>query len=133
MSNNIIDEMNEVEARDTLHLICNKMGMKKAIRNRSTIFGNVENMVSNVIKFPERESFSYIETHNKILGVTGKFDIEVDMWVDDSQKNVNLQIGNDGDYAETTRKEMAQFLWAAAYFLDSNQEWAESEYPALNK
>ena len=88
---------------------------------------------SNIIKFPESESFKYIETHNKILGVAAKFDKGVDMWVDDDNKTANLQIDAGADWAEATRKEMAQFLWAAAYFLDSDQEWAESEYPALNK
>lgn len=88
--------------------------------------------MTNIIKFPEPESFKYIECDNRISGVTGKFDTDVDMEVDASGDARFIVCGG-GNYAVATRKEMAQFLWAAAYFLDSDQEWAESEYPALNK
>ena len=87
--------------------------------------------MGNVIKFPESEVFDYIQYGGKIRGVSGKFDLGVDMEVDG--ETVSLQIDCDGVILEGIRKEMAQFLWAAAYFLDSDQEWAESEYPALNK
>ena len=87
--------------------------------------------MSNIIKFPESEVFEYRKNETQIFGVVGKFDLDLEMMVDDGA--VNMQIGCDGDHVEATRKDMAKFLWAAAYFLDSDQEWAENEYPALNK
>jgi len=88
--------------------------------------------MSNIIKFPESEPFKYIQYDGKMRGIEGIFDIGVTMHIEDD-KSVSLQIDSDGVILETTRKELSQFLWAAAYFLDSNQEWAESEYPAINK
>ena len=86
--------------------------------------------MSNIIKFPEKESFVYAQYDGKITGLVGKFDIDVDFEQITGGKFA-IQIGD--QYAEATRKDMAEFLWAAAYYIDSNQEWAESEYPALNK
>ncbi len=85
---------------------------------------------SNIIKFPESESVCYGQHDGKITGLIGKFDRDVD-FEQITGGDFAIQIGD--EYAQATRKEMSQFLWAAAYFLDSNQEWAESEYPALNK
>ena len=89
--------------------------------------------VSNIIKFPEKESVSYSQYEGKMTGVYGTFNCETpDIEMQQITAELfSLEIG--GEYVSGTRKQVAQFLWAAAYFLDSNQEWAESEYPALNK
>lgn len=37
-----------------------------------------------------------------------------------------------GSAVSFTREQLARLLWAAAYAVDSNQKWAEGEYPARN-
>ena len=43
-------------------------------------------------------------------------------------------IGADStDWQELNREDLARFLWAAAYFIDSGQQWVEDKYPAINR
>ena len=87
--------------------------------------------MSNVIKFPESDSYSYSQYEGKFVGLCGKF-CEVDIDVEQmTEKLFSIQIGD--QYVEGTRKQLSEFFWACSYFLDSDQEWAEDKYPALNK
>ena len=131
MKDKLIKDMSKLEAKDTLSNLCNKMGIGLDFRSRSNIFGKVDELVkSNIIEFPTSESFNYIHYRGGFRGVTGKFNRDVDIEINNGV--VSLQVDS-GGWIETTRKEMSQFLWAIAYFLDSDQEWAEDKYPALNK
>lgn len=87
--------------------------------------------MSNVIDIKdwqdERESFGYLIS-GKDVGIGSK---ELDLEIHGSADSVNLYI--DGVKHRTTRKSLSEFLWAAAYYLDSDEEWLGNEYVGLNK
>ena len=87
--------------------------------------------MTNVIKFPERkdndnDKFEYFETNNGGLGI--QF-IEGSLPMGPSFKGDGY-IFDGGLYG---REELAQFLWAAAYYLDSEQRYMpEGELVGIN-
>ncbi len=101
-------------------------------------------MTDNIIQFPrpdsDSESFNYIvhqeSDHTKVLGVIGLFSAKgskksIQLIKSDSNERFMFEINN--EHVSGTRKELAQFLWAAAYFLDSDGEFMVDKYMGLDK
>jgi hypothetical protein len=87
--------------------------------------------MSNIINFPESESFSYSQYEGGVLAICGDFsDIDIDI-ERITEELFSIQIGD--QYVAGTRKQVSEFLWAAAYMLDSDQEWVADKYPSINK
>lgn len=101
-------------------------------------------MTDNIIQFPrpdsDSESFNYIvrqETDcTKVFGIIGSFNSKgnkesIQLIKSDSNERFMFEIGD--EHVSGTRKELAQFLWAAAYFLDSDGEFMVDKYMGLDK
>ena len=86
--------------------------------------------MSNVIKFPESESIKYSINEGDVLGVSGFFH-GVEIELTPASDEFEIQIND--EYIIGSREEMAKMLWAMAYMLDSDQEWAADKYPCINK
>lgn len=86
--------------------------------------------MSNIIKFPNSESIKYAIHDEKVLSVSGIFhDVEIEL--SPISDEFEIQINN--EYVIGSRKKMAEFLWAMAYMIDSDQEWSADKYPSINK
>ena len=87
--------------------------------------------MSNVIEFPaefkDTDGLGYIVDENSIFGVRCN---GIELTAEDNTKN-GFILRYSGE--SVSREDLARFLWAAAYFLDSDQEWDDSDYIGLNK
>ncbi len=84
----------------------------------------------NIIDFPE--SFHYIKWDEHIGMCSDEVDIELLPDIEGDKSKVC--IGLNDIHQTVDRKRLAEFFWAAAVFLDSDQEWFKvGEYPSLNK
>lgn len=89
--------------------------------------------MNNIIKFPESESFRY-NTVNGFLELFCKFGGHDELGIGQTEKGVDeFEMRICDESVVGTRKQVAEFLWAAAYLLDSDQEWVADKYPCINK
>ena len=87
----------------------------------------------SVIKFPASEAIRYNFT-NGFLELFSKFGDHDEIGIGQIEKGgdqFEMRICNESVIG--TRKEVAQFLWAAAYLLDSDQELVADKYPCIDK
>lgn len=76
----------------------------------------------------EPESWGYKDLDGEI-GIGSKY-IDIELY----RKNADVvYIELLGEMEQVDRKGLAEFLWAAAYFLDSDQEWLRGEYVCIDK
>ena len=76
----------------------------------------------------EPDSWGYMDFDGDI-GVGSKY-IDIELY----SKNPDvIYINLLGEMEQVDRQGLAEFLWAAAYFLDSDQEWLKGKYVCLNK
>lgn len=91
--------------------------------------------MSNIIDFQkwkdadkEPEGWGY-KTWDREIAICSKF-IDFEIY----RKNADvIYVEVFGEVEQVDRKGFAEFLWAAAYFLDSDEEWADGEYVCLDK
>lgn len=83
--------------------------------------------MTNIIKFPTSD-----EDTNYVKGGDGDFLVnfndEVFIGFDNGVPSISLG----GKTVSMTRKKLAKLLWASAYLVDSEQRWAEDEFPCQN-
>lgn len=90
--------------------------------------------MTNVIKFPEREDsdlFQYFKDSDGVLGVQ---DFAADLWIRKHYKGDSDRFTlNSAIDITHRRRDLAQFLWAAAYYIDSEQRYMpEGELIGIN-
>ena len=86
-------------------------------------------MTDNIIDFPE--SFSYTE-HDGRIGITSNVAL-VEFIASEYGKH-KITVGQGYCYDDFDRRAISEFLWAAAFFVDSDQQYLKKgDYPALKK
>jgi len=84
--------------------------------------------MTNIIQFPNRENIGY-DTENGMAVMDAGLELIIGFEGDDTD---SVFIAVNGEGIHTDRKRLSEFLWCAAYMLDSEQRYAEGEYPARN-
>lgn len=88
--------------------------------------------MTNIINFPvpDREHVSYDGTTGSGMAVMDG-DLKAIIGFDgDSMDSVFIAVNGEGIH--TDRKRLAEFLWCAAYMVDSEQRFTFDEFPARN-
>jgi len=85
--------------------------------------------MTNIIQFPNRENIVYDLSGGNNSVMDKGLEIIVGFEGDDPD-SVFMAINGEG--VDTDRKRLAEFLWCAAYMVDSEQRFAGGEYPARN-
>jgi len=88
--------------------------------------------MGNIIQFPciNSENIGYDISNGNGDAVMDK---GLDLIVGFDEGSVeSVFIAVNGEGIHTDRKRLAEFLWCAAYMVDSEQRFAEGEYPARN-
>lgn len=85
--------------------------------------------MTNIIKFPvpDRENISYSTDDGELAVMDRELDVIIGI---DSDSFDSVFLGIDGVGFHTDRKRLAEFLWSAAYMLDSEGRYKFDEYPA---
>jgi len=82
-----------------------------------------DGLMSNVISFPRFECAAYIDTFGDISVLSLDADIELfcqdgSWWIDAGEHRISFN----------SREAMAEWLWMAVRFVDSEGRWEKTEY-----